>query len=141
MHFVSYLYFTDRINARNMGHFQRILRSLAHRLLTVTCRESEFCRKKWSIFFCVSDAMVPHTLMFSERMSDLVHFYCFFTTWFILIYYAVKCEIHGTVNEIHFLTVVSVQIALIFWDVSLPTIQRASYKNIFFVKFYLLWWN
>ena len=31
-----------------------------------------------------------------------------------------------------FLTAVSVQIALSFWDVKLLTIQRSSYKNIFF---------
>jgi hypothetical protein len=33
----------------------------------------------------------------------------------------------------NFLTAVSVQTALGFWDVTLPTIQRSSYKNIFLV--------
>jgi hypothetical protein len=37
------------------------------------------------------------------------------------------------VNEIEFLTAVSVQIALSCWDVTLLTIQPSSYKNIFFI--------
>jgi len=52
MYFVGCLYITDRINARNVEHFERTVSSLAHRLLSVTCRESEYCRKKWSIFSC-----------------------------------------------------------------------------------------